>query len=289
MKMVKRLVVFFTIICMGVMLAACGKQEETTVTIVDDRAVSETRIDLTDGVYIADFTTDSSMFHVNETCDGKGILTVTDGKATIHIALTSKNIVGLYEGLVENLDESKVLQPTVESVKYPDGLTEEVNAFDVNVPYLDEEFDLAIIGKKGTWYDHKVFVSNPQPYVENQATDSSNAGEPTDGKKAAVLPDENTPQEVEVALIGGSGKTTVESPAKVSMKSDGQLMVTIIFSSKNYDYMIVNGDKYLPINTEGNSTFEIPLCEVPGSMEVIADTVAMSTPHEIEYTLEFKY
>lgn len=258
MKMVKRLVVFFTIICMGVMLAACGKQEVTTVTIVDDSAASETRIDLTDGVYIADFTTDSSMFHVNETCDGKGILTVTDGKATIHIALTSKNIVGLYEGLVENLDESKVLQPTVESVKYPDGLTEEVNAFDVNVPFLDEEFDLALIGKKGTWYDHKVFVSNPQAYVE-------------------------------VALIGGSGKTTVESPAKVSMKSDGQLMVTIIFSSKNYDYMIVNGDKYLPINTEGNSTFEIPLCEVPGSMEVIADTVAMSTPHEIEYTLEFKY
>ena len=30
------------------------------------------------------------------------------------------------------------------------------------VPYLDEEFDCAIIGTKGKWYDHKVSVSNPE-------------------------------------------------------------------------------------------------------------------------------
>lgn len=280
----KKTFVLVATICFGFAISACGKQA----------AVPETfDIGLEDGVYLADFKTDSTMFHVNETCDGKGILTVSDGKAVIHIVLTSKNIVGLYEGLVADVNESKVLQPTVESVKYPDGLTEEVNAFDVNVPYLDKEFDLALIGKKGTWYDHKVSVSNPQEYVpsdneiSNPANDTNN-GAVSNGKQNAVSPAENTPQEVQVALVGGSGKTTVESPAKVSTKSDGTQMVTIIFSSKNYDYMLVNGDKYLPINTEGNSTFEIPLCEVPGSMAVIADTVAMSTPHEIEYTLEFK-
>ena len=110
-----------------------------------------------------DFTTDSSMFHVNETKDGKAELTVKDGQMTVHIVLTSKNIVNLYPGLAEDAqkDDAVLLQPTVESVTYSDGTTEDVNAFDVPVPVLDEEFDLALIGTKQKWYDHKVTVSNP--------------------------------------------------------------------------------------------------------------------------------
>ena len=49
--------------------------------------------DLEDGVYIVDFNADSSMFHTNEACEGKGQLTVKDGKMTLHISLVSKNIV----------------------------------------------------------------------------------------------------------------------------------------------------------------------------------------------------
>lgn len=121
--------------------------------------------ELADGTYSADFDTDSSMFHVNEACDGKGTLTVKDGKMSIHISLTSKNIVNLFAGLAEDAakDGAELLQPTEDTVTYSDGMTEEVYGFDVPVPALDEEFDLALIGSKGIWYDHKVSVSNPEP------------------------------------------------------------------------------------------------------------------------------
>ena len=116
---------------------------------------------LNDGEYEASFTTDSSMFHVNEALDDKGKLTVKDGKMVIHISLASKNIVNLFPGLAKDAESSpdKVLQPTVDKVDYKDGTSEEVFGFDVPVPELDKEFDLALLGKKGKWYDHKVKVT----------------------------------------------------------------------------------------------------------------------------------
>ncbi len=117
---------------------------------------------LEDGTYTADFNTDSSMFHVSEACEGKGTLTVEDGQMTIHISLSSKNILNLFAGLAEDAQKegAALLEPTMDTVTYSDGLTEEVHGFDVPVPSLDEEFDLALIGTKGKWYDHKVSVSN---------------------------------------------------------------------------------------------------------------------------------
>ena len=117
---------------------------------------------LADGTYSAKFDTDSSMFHVNEAYDGRGTLTVKNGKMTLHIVMPSENIVNLFLGTAEDAqkDGAKLIQPTTEEVTYSDGTTEEVYAFDVPVEALDEEFDLALIGTKGTWYDHKVSVSD---------------------------------------------------------------------------------------------------------------------------------
>lgn len=111
--------------------------------------------------YEAKFTTDSSMFHVNEAKNGKGELTVKDGKMTIHISLVSKKIVNLYVGKAADAEKDKAnwLQPTTDTVKYADGTEEEVYGFDVPVEALDKDFDLAILGEKGTWYDHVVSVT----------------------------------------------------------------------------------------------------------------------------------
>ena len=92
--------------------------------------------------------------------------------------------------------------------------------------------------------------------------------------------------QMEVELLGGSGRASVTSPAEVEIK-DGKAVATLEWSSPNYDYMVVNGEKYLPVNTEGNSVFRIPVEAFDRDITVIADTVAMSTPHEIEYTLNF--
>ena len=89
-----------------------------------------------------------------------------------------------------------------------------------------------------------------------------------------------------MVLEGGSGRATVESPAALTV-AEGKMTATIVWSSPNYDYMIVDGEKYLPTNTEGNSTFEIPVAALGTPLAVTADTVAMSKPHEIEYTLTF--
>lgn len=228
---------------------------------------------LEDGVYIADFNTDSSMFHVNEACDGKGTLTVKDGEMTIHVSLTSKKILNLYYGLAADAvkEGAELLDPTTDSVTYSDGMTEEVYGFDIPVPALDEEFDVALIGTKGTWYDHKVSVSNPEPKED----DAKSVVDLEDGTYTA-----------EVTLEGGSGRASIESPATLTVK-DGKVTASIVWSSPNYDYMIVDGKKLFPVNTEGNSVFEIPVASFDTALDVIADTVAMSKPHEIEYKITF--
>ena len=224
---------------------------------------------LPDGVYTADFDTDSSMFHANEACNGKGTLTVENGQMTFHVSLASTHIVNLYLGKASDAadHEADWLQPTTDTVTYSDGTSEEVYGFDIPVSAVDADFDLAILGTKGKWYDHVVSVRN--------AVEQAGTAAPADGTYTC-----------EVTLEGGSGRATVESPAALTV-ADGKMTATIVWSSPNYDYMLVDGEKYLPTNTEGNSTFEIPVAALDTALDVTADTVAMSTPHEIEYTLTF--
>ena len=224
---------------------------------------------LPDGVYTADFDTDSSMFHANEACDGKGTLTVENGQMTFHVSLASTHIVNLYLGKAADAaaNASDWLQPTTDTVTYSDGTSEEVYGFDIPVSAVDADFDLAILGTKGKWYDHVVSVRN--------AVEQAGTAAPADGTYTC-----------EVTLEGGSGRATVESPAALTV-ADGKMTAAIVWSSPNYDYMLVDGEKYLPTNTDGNSTFEIPVAALDTALDVTADTVAMSTPHEIEYTLTF--
>lgn len=231
--------------------------------------------ELPDGIYTAEFITDSSMFRINEAYENKGTLTVENGKMTIHITLGSKKIVNLYPGLAEDAakEGAELLMPTEDTVAYSDGMTEEVYGFDVPVPILETEFDLALIGTKGKWYDHKVSVSNPIPLEK-------------DGQVKDVNSLEEGTYSVEITLEGGSGKAEILSPVAVTV-ADGKVTAAVQWNSPNYDYMIVNGEKYLPVNTEGNAAFEIPVLVFDEPQEVIGDTVAMSKPHEIEYTLTF--
>ena len=185
--MKRRIAVLAAVFALAVgMLGGCGniaqpaadstKAEENSMdTSAQDEIVKDTADEaqqpsddvqipaLEDGIYDAEFNTDSSMFHVNEANDGRGTLTVENGKMTIHVSLTSKHIVNLFVGTAEDAqkDGAELLQPTVDTVTYSDGTTEEVYGFDIPVTVIDQEFDLALIGKKGVWYDHKVSIENP--------------------------------------------------------------------------------------------------------------------------------
>ena len=299
------------------MLAGCGsntdKKDDTKTEASKDDA-SEAKTDskdakepeLEDGTYKVDFNTDSGMFHENpDYNDGKATLTVKDGKMTVHITLNSKNIVQLFLGSAEDAqkDGAEVLEPTTDTVTYSDGMSEEVYGFDIPVPAIDEEFDVALIGTKGKWYDHKVSVKNPvksddtdakKDDKENKDADSkaddtdkdAKDSKTSEGKTLADLNLEDGDYTMDVTLTGGSGRATIDSPAAIKVEGD-KATATIVWSSPNYDYMLVDGEKYEPVNKDGNSTFEIPVSVFDAEMEVTADTVAMSEPHEIDYTLNF--
>ena len=188
--MKKKLLVLVLSAVMAVgMMSGCGAKSDTSDTKAktaesssakEEETEEQTECELEDGTYTAEFKTDSGMFHVNEANDGKGTLTVKDGKMTIHVSLVSKKIVNLFED-EENFDRlracrteqfegtsedaqkdgAELLEPTTDTVTYSDGATEEVYGFDIPVPELDKEFDVALLGKKGVWYDHKVSVTNP--------------------------------------------------------------------------------------------------------------------------------
>ena len=248
---------FSFILCVAaalLLLASCGREGD---------GGSKDAAPIPDGVYSADFSTDSSMFHVNEAYNGKGTLTVKDGKMTIHVTLPSKNTVNLFYGTAEDAQKegAALIQPTLDTVTYSDGTTEEVYGFDIPVPYLDKEFDCALIGTKGKWYDHKVSVSNPVLKIE-------------DGEYTCA-----------VTLQGGTGRASILSPAKLTVK-DGVITATVVWSSTHYELMTVNGVEYKPVTLDGGSIFEIPAV-LDADMNISALTTAMSEPHTIEYVLHF--
>ena len=273
-----------TVEAMGDLAEAVEDKEEILKELEEVAADIDEVVDkecpLEDGTYVAEFDSDSSMFHINEANEGKGILTVKDGVMTMHISLPSKSVVNLFPGLVEDAtkDGAVLLEPTIDTVTYSDGTSEEVHGFDIPVPVLEEEFDLALIGTKGKWYDHKVVVSNP--VAGDDIHGATSAGDETGALEAV----EDGEYLVEITMEGGSGKASIESPAKMVTK-DGESVVTITWSSPNYDYMLLDGVKYEPVNTEGNSVFELPIKEFGVPVTVIGDTTAMSKPHEVEYKI----
>ena len=92
--------------------------------------------------------------------------------------------------------------------------------------------------------------------------------------------------QIDVSLSGGTGRASVSSPTELIV-DDGSMTARIEWSSPYYDLMIVDGDNYLPVNTEGNSVFEIPVRTLDEPLQTEAETTAMSEPHLIAYQLVF--
>ena len=169
-----RILLYVVLAVAMLMTAGCGGTEKAA-----DPGIA-------DGTYVATFKSDSTMFHVSEANQDRGILTVKDGKMTIHVSLQSKKIVNLYPGPAEDAQKegAELLEPTIDKVIYGDGYEDEVYGYDIPVPALDEEFDVALIGTHGNWYDHKVIVSDPVEGDDIQAVINGDAAE-----GSAAVPD----------------------------------------------------------------------------------------------------
>ena len=227
---------------------------------------------LADGVYTISADTDSSMFRV-ETCQ----LQVHDGQMSATISLPGEGFSRLYFGSAEDAASA----PEAELYDYYQN-DAGLYTFDVPVAALDEEIAVAAFGhRRDTWYDHTILFHAPTAGPEPASTTSTSA---PDGPTAELKPGE---YQIAVTLEGGSGRATVESPTKLVMGEDGTMTAVIVWSSPNYDQMIVGGTQYLPVNTTGNSMFEIPVAALDEDLAVQAETTAMSEPHMIDYTLRF--
>lgn len=248
---------------------ASADEMATPQDVVDEDMVPIYGDSLKDGVYSITVDSSSSMFNITA-CE----LTVENGEMTAVMTMGGTGYLYVYMGTGEEAASAS----SDDYISYVENENDE-HTFTVPVEALDMGIDCAAFSKnKEKWYD-RVLVFR----ADSLSQDAFAEGTITTAEDIGLA---DGVYEIQVTLEGGSGKAYVESPAGITVEN-GIVTATIIWSSANYDYMVVDGEKYLPINTEGNSTFEIPVSGFDWPLNVKADTTAMSTPHEIDYTLYF--
>lgn len=222
-----------------------------------------------DGTYSVAVKSSSKMFDITA-CE----LTVESGKMTATMHMGGKGYLYVYMGTGEQAaaaDEADYIPFTEQA----DG----THSFTVPVDALDEGIDCAAFSKKKEkWYDRTILFradSLPMDAFADGVVTTPDSLSLADGSYTA-----------DVALAGGSGRASVQSPAELTVK-DGKVTAKIVWSSKNYDYMKVGDTKYDTVIEDEHSTFEIPVSCFDWAMAVKADTTAMSEAHEIDYTLTF--
>ena len=237
--------------------------------VVEEGMTPVSPSELKDGTYEVEMKSSSSMFKVDR-CE----LRVENGTMQAVLYMTSQSYLYLYAGTAEEAAAASE-EDYIPREDAGDGM----GSYTLPVEALDTGISCAAFSKKREkWYDRTLLFradSLPQDaFLEARGT------------SAADLKLEDGEYSVDVTLAGGSGRASVESPAKLTV-SGGAFTVTIAWSSSNYDYMVVDGVQYDPVNTEGNSVFELPLTAFDTPVAVQADTTAMSQPYLIDYTLTF--
>ena len=89
----------------------------------------------------------------------------------------------------------------------------------------------------------------------------------------------------EFRFTGGSGKVRITCP-EVSVQN-GKAVAKLVFDSPNYTYVKIDNVQYNrdeENSTENSSVFYAPVL-LDEEFPILAQTIAMSTPHEIEYRL----
>lgn len=222
-----------------------------------------------DGVYDITVDSSSSMFQI-VSCK----LTVANGSMTAQMTMGGTGYLYVYMGTGEqaaNADESEYI-PFVEDAAGAHTYTVPVEALDAGVPCA------AFSKNKEKWYDRTlVFRADSLP------ADAFAEGIVTTAEDLALADGD---YQVDVTLEGGSGRASVESPAQMTVEN-GKVTATIVWSSSNYDYMKVDGVRYDAVIENDRSVFTIPVTCFDWKMAVVADTIAMSQPHEIDYALRF--
>ena len=244
--------------------------EMTTVEDVVEEGMEPVYADaLREGVYPVEMKSSSSMFKADHV-----ELKVEDGRMQALLYMTSQSYLYMFAGTAA--EAAAAAEADYIPLTPGDG---DMEVFALPVEALDAGLSFAAFSKKKEkWYDRTLLFrvdSLPaEAFLDSPFTTVSD------------LSLEDGTYTVEVTLSGGSGKASVESPALLTVR-DGEATAAIVWSSSNYDFMMVGDEKFLPVNETGNSAFEIPVAGFDSPLPVQADTTAMSQPYLIDYTLLF--
>ena len=244
--------------------------------VVEEGMVPVASSGLVPGTYTVKADSSSSMFRITD-CE----LTVPEGDDVMQafLTLSGSSYLYLFPGTAEEAaaaDASEYIEAG-ENAEGKNTFLFPVEAVDFGVPCA------AFSKNKEMWYDRTlVFRADSLPlsaFRDGEVLTPSGL-DLDDGEYTA-----------EVVLSGGSGRASVQSPARLTLKNsrsaEAEVTAELVWSSASYDYMLVDGEKYLPETADGHSVFRIPVTCFDWNMAVIADTTAMSQAHEIEYSLRF--
>ena len=249
--------------------AETEKETVEVIEVVEDGMVPVYASSLKDGEYDVKVSSSSSMFKIDS-----AKLKVENGEMSAVLTMGGTGYLYLFMGRSEEAEQAA----EEERIPFEENAAGQYT-FTVPVEALDMGIDCAAYSKrKELWYDRTILFR-----ADSLPVDAFAEGFVQDAESLTLEDGEYT---IEVTLEGGSGKASVQSPAKLTVK-DGEPVAEIIWSSNKYDYMVVDGQHIDPVSMEEFSVFEIPVLGFDYKMPVSADTTAMSTPHEIEYTLYF--
>ena len=236
--------------------------------VVEEGMVPIGAENLVDGVYPVEMKSSSAMFKADH-CE----LSVKDGRMEVTLYMTSGSYSFMFCGSAADAAGSD------ESARIPLAEGSEFNTFTLPLENLDEGADFSAFSKKKElWYDRTLLFRSDSLPIEAFAEGFLKTAESlglSDGEYTA-----------EVRLSGGTGKATVSSPARITV-ANGVCTAEIIWSSSKYDYVKIGEEQFFPVNTEGNSTFLLPVAFFDRGIAILADTTAMSQAHEIAYSLRF--
>ena len=248
---------------------ADASQMTTVEEVVEDGMVPVPGEMLLDGDYTVTVDCSSSMFRIVE-----AVLHVSDGKLTATITMSGTSYLYVFPGTAAEAaaaEESAWVGYTEDS--------EGRYCFSIPVEALDAGISCAAYSRnKELWYDRTLLFR-----ADSLPMEAFREGFFVTAESLGLADGDYL---VDVSLSGGSGKAKLASPAALHVEN-GICTATLVWGSKNYDYMRLGETKILPLPDRETSTFEIPVEIFDRNMAVIADTVAMSEPHEIEYRLLF--
>ena len=250
-------------------LIADASEKTTAEDVVDPSYVPIYAESIKNGTYEIEVDSSSSMFNIVH-C----LLTVTDDGMTADMTMGGTGYRYIYMGTPE-----EAVAASQDDYLLPQADADGAHHYIVPVEALDAGIDCAAFSdNKEKWYD-RILVFRSASLGLNDFVAGTFA-------TAQSLGFADGTYTCEVTLSGGSGKATVQSPANITVRG-GQATAEIIWSSDKYDYMVVNGSTYGPVSLDPGSTFLIPVSAFDFALPVQADTIAMSTPHLIDYTLKF--